>query len=71
MVDLVWVVNYSADVNVAQVTAQEDGSVVISTYDWQQYLATYCTKLTGIKKLHHLRFHSDSPGCVFVKEKSG
>ena len=26
---------------------------------------------TGYNTLHHLRFDSDSPGCVYVKEKSG
>ena len=37
LVDLVGVVNDSASVNVAQVTGREDWSVVVTTYDWQQY----------------------------------
>lgn len=69
--DLVRVVNESAAVNIAQPTALEDGSVVVKTYNWQDYFATYCTKVAGIKKLHHLRFDSAHPGYIFVKEKSG
>ena len=70
LTDLVGVVNESASVNIAQPTGLEDGSVVVPTYDWQEYFATFCKKLTGIKKLHHLRFDSASPGCVFVKERA-
>ena len=57
LVDLVGVVNDSANVNVAQVTGQEDGSVVVTTYDWHQYFGNYCTKLPGIKKLHREHEH--------------
>ena len=71
LTDLVSVVNESASVNVAQLNGSEDGSVIVPTYDWQEYFATYCTKVKGIKKLHHLRFDSASPGCVFVKESAG
>ena len=41
--DLVRVVNESAVVNVAQTTALEDGSIVVKTYDWQEYFTTYQT----------------------------
>ncbi len=34
------------------------------------YFAPVFVKLKGIKKLHHIRFQSDSPGFVFVKEFS-
>ena len=71
LTDLVGVVNESATINVAQPTGTEDGRVVVPTYDWQQYFATFCSKVKGIKKLHHLRFDSSSPGCVFVKERAG
>ena len=69
--DLVRVVNESAAVNIAQPTALEDGSVVVKTYDWQEYFTTYCTKVPGIMKLHHIRFDAAHPGYIFVKEKSG
>ena len=71
LTDLVGVVNESATVNVAQPTGREDGSALVTTYDWQEYFKTFCTKVPGIKKLHHLRFDSAHPGCIFVKEKAG
>ena len=67
--DLVEVVNKSAVVNMAQLNAT-DGEVLVPTYDWQAFFSAAFQKLEGIKKLHHLRFTSDSPGCVYVREKS-
>ena len=71
LTDLCGVVNDSAAVNIAQPTGLEDGSVVVTTYDWQNYFSPFCAKVNGIKKLHHLRFSSASPGCIFVKERAG
>ena len=71
LTDLVGVVNESATVNIAQPTGFEDGGVCVPTYDWQQHFTTFCSKVKGIKKLHHLRFESASPGCIFVKERAG
>ena len=70
LTDLVTVVNESASVNVAQPTGREDGSPIVATYNWQDYFSTFCTKVKGIKKLHHVRF-SSSPGAIFIKEKAG
>ena len=63
--------NESATVNVAQPTGREDGSALVTTCDWQEYFKTFCTKVPGIKKLHHLWFDSAHPGCNFMKEKAG
>ena len=71
LTDLIDVVNQSAIVNVAQPTGSADGRVVVPTYDWLEFFTPYLKKVTGIKKLHHLRFKSASPGCVFVKERAG
>jgi len=71
LTDLVGVVNGSASVNIAQPTGLEDGSVVVTTYDWQEYFKAFCMKVKGIKKLHHLQFDSASPGYIFVKERAG
>ena len=68
--DLIDVVNQSAVVNVAQPTGSADGQVLVPTYDWQEFFTPHF-KVTGIKKLHHLRFTSASPGCAFVKERAG
>ena len=70
LTDLVSVVNESSVVNIAQLMVTKDGKVLVPTYDWQSLFAEHCTKITGIKKLHHLRFDSAMPGCVFVKERS-
>jgi len=67
LTDLVDVVNHSAVVNVAQPTGSADGEVVVPTYDWQEFFTPHLKKVTGIKKLHHLRIESSSPGYVFVK----
>ena len=68
--DLADVVNKSAVVNVAQLTGLDNGSVVVPTYDWQSYFSAVFTKLKGIKKLHHLRFESNSPGTGFIRDKA-
>lgn len=69
--DLCSVVNNLATVNIAKPTGLEDGSVIVPTYDWQEYFSQFCLKVKGIKKLHHLRFSSSSRGCIFVKESAG
>ena len=38
LADLVGVVNESASMNVAQQTLLEDGTVLVTTYDWQDLL---------------------------------
>ena len=43
----------------------------LTTYDWQEYFKNFCTKVAGIKKLHHIRFDSAHPGYIFVKERAG
>lgn len=68
--DFADVVNKSSVVNVAQLTGTEDGEVIVPTHDWQSYFSNFFLKLKGIKKLHHLRFHTDSPGIVYAKEAS-
>ena len=64
-------VNKSASVNMAQSTGQEDRSPIVTTYDWQEYVSTFCTKVKGFKKLHHLCFNSASLGFVYVNDKAG
>ena len=72
LTDLVTVVNESAAVNAAKPPREGGGdrSPIVVTYNWQDYF-TFFTKLKGIKKLHHLRFSSSSPGFVYVKERAG
>ena len=63
------VVNTSAECNIAQLVSREDGTTIIPTLDWTNFFATRF-KILGIKKLHHFRFTSSSPGHVFVRERS-
>ena len=67
LTDLVRVVNKSAS---EQPSGLKDGSVTVTTYDWQEYFKSFCTKIKGMKKLL-LRFESAHPGYIFVKERAG
>ena len=64
------VVNSSAECNIAQLVSREDGTTIVPTLDWTDFFATRMKKIPGIKKLHHFRFTSSSPGWVFVKVRS-
>ena len=68
MISVVW--SMTAAINITQATGLEDGSVVVTTYNQQEY-SQFCMKVKGIKKLHHLCFESSSPGFIFVKERAG
>ena len=60
----------SCVVNVAEPTGSTEGEVLVLTCDWQSFLGSFFKKFKGIKKLHHSRFESDSPGVGFAIEKS-
>ena len=68
--DIVDAVNKSAECNVAQVVDEQDGTVIVPTYDWAQFFSRHFKKLINIKSYHHFRFSSETPGCVFVKNPS-
>ena len=60
-------VNDSAECNVSQLVADEDGNVIVPTFDWTDFFATRMKRFVGIKKYHHFRFDSSDPGVVTVK----
>ena len=64
------VVNDSAECNISQLVAREDGSMIVPTHNWTDFFAPRMKKITGIKTYHHFRMSSSAPGCVFVKEHS-
>ena len=64
------VMNDSAKCNIAQVVSNEDGSIVVPTYNWTNFFASHFKKIIGIKKLHHLHFTSLEPGICYVKERA-
>ena len=67
LADVAAVVNRSAICNTAQLVCTEDGSELVTTYDWTSFFASHMHKIQGIKKYHHFRFASASPGIVFAK----
>ena len=48
-------VDQSSDVNMAQLCGTENGEVIVPTFDWTSFLATYFHKVVNIKRFHH--FH--------------
>ena len=62
------VVNDSAECNFSQLVCNEDGSAIVTTYDWTDFFAPHLKKVTGVKKYHHFRVDSSQPGVVFVRE---
>ena len=63
------VVNSSADY-FSQLVVREDGSTLITTYNWADFFALRMKKTCGIKKFHHFYVLSSSPGLVFTKRWS-
>ena len=70
--DIAAVVRSSATMNYAQLVGDQQGNVIVPSYNWIEHLEPHITKtaLKGIKKMAHFRFSSDSPGYVFVKSSS-
>ena len=68
--DIVRVVETSAEVNVTQLVASQDGTTIVPIYDWATHFHSHFrqTALKGIKSYQHFRFQRSAPGKVFVKE---
>lgn len=64
------VVEKSAECNAAQLVVEDDGRVIVPTYNWTDFFATRFKKIPGIKKLHHFRFPSTECGVVYTKLQS-
>ncbi|ELT90677.1 hypothetical protein CAPTEDRAFT_189695 [Capitella teleta] len=64
------VVNGSACCNQAQLVGMEDGTSIVPVMDWQKHLGNYGRPLKGIKKMHHFKFDSATPGVVLFRENS-
>ena len=58
--DIAAVVEQSSDVNVAQLCGTENGEVIVPTFDWTSFLATYFRKVVNIKRFHHFYFVQES-----------
>ena len=65
------VVESLADVNTAQLVGTQDGEVIVSVYDWTQFLGEHFRKVPKMKSYHHFTFKSAKPGTVFLQHYSG
>ncbi|KAL8585061.1 hypothetical protein ACOMHN_013077 [Nucella lapillus] len=54
-------------VNIPQLVGREDGTVMVPTYNWQEYLTPAYKQLKNIKPVGHFRFTATNPGVVFYK----
>ena len=65
------VINSSADCNYSQLELHKDGSTIVPMYNWTDFFPLpRLKKISGIKKFHHFRMSSSSPGLVFAKQWS-
>ena len=62
------VANDSAECNFAQLVSREDSSTIVSSFDWTDFFSTRMKMINRIKKYHHIRTTSSSPGKVFVRD---
>ena len=60
----------SVKINIAQLVSNEDGTIVVPTYNWTNFFASHLKKIIGIKKLHHFHFTWLEPGVCYVKERA-
>ena len=58
----------SAKYNVAQLVAEADGSVIVPTCNWKEFLTPHFRTIPSIKEYQHYTFSSDKPGIVSVKK---
>ena len=70
--DIANCVSRSPTVNVAQLVDSIDGTAFVPMYNWSEYFDDKTIKmaLKGITQMHHFRFHTSSPGTIFVKTSS-
>ena len=68
--DIAKVLNDSAQCNIVQLVSNEDGSIVVPTYNLMNFFAPHFKKVISIKKLHQLHFTSLEPGLCYVKERA-
>ena len=57
-------------VNHAQLVGSQDGSVLVPTYDWEQFFDSPFRQkaLKGVKAMHHLTFTESKRGVALVKD---
>ena len=58
----------SAAPNITELVRLEDGTVLVPTYDWVEFLGLHFRKIPQINKQHHFIFTTTSRGKVALKE---
>jgi hypothetical protein len=66
--DIVKVVEASATCNVAQLVGDQQGNVLVKTYNWLDFFDAHFRRLKDIKKYHQFFVSNDHPGVVFARE---
>ena len=51
-----------------QLVRNEDGTAIVPTCDWTNYLKEFMHPLSGLKRYHHFLVNSRDPGIISVKE---
>ena len=67
--DIVSVVQKSAKINYAQLVGDQQGNIIVPSYDCIEFFKDKTIKnaLKGLKKLSHLRFTTDSPRYIMLR----
>ena len=64
---IVQVVNDSAQCNFAQLVNTEDGTIIVTTYNWTSFLTIVFNKFREIKKYNYFHFVSGEPGVMYFR----
>ena len=68
--DIVNAINQSASINHTHLVGKEDGEVLVPTYDWLTFFASYFKKIPQIKSYHNFLMSSDALGVIQCKQFS-
>ena len=70
MQDIVNVIHKSSEkaLNLPQLVGDEDGKVIVPTYDWKAFLTPAYKKVVGLKKNHHFHISDAVSGKLLTKE---
>nr|KAG5699854.1 hypothetical protein BaRGS_034628 [Batillaria attramentaria] len=67
---LIWVVEEStaeSRINIPQLVGHEDGTVVVPTFDWQNFLSPAFRRMPGVLQYSHFRVTRERPGVLFYR----
>ena len=65
---LVHVVEEYAACNFCQLVGTQDGTTIVPSRDWAEFLSSHFHCLDGIKQYHYIRFEHDHPVVIFIKK---